>query len=491
MPERSPTEAACTDGLGAAVAMLLPALEEFLAFEGPDLAAQRSRWLERLSERLPETGHGAEAVLTCLREVVVPHGLRVGSPGFCGWVTTMPTAVPVAAHLAGMVAASQRWWATPGNFLEQQALTWLAQLLSMPGHSGCFTSGGAVANLLGLSAARQHACERLGIDAAADGIAALAEPRVYASSNVHNVVRRALGVLGLGRASLHSIPTAPGNTLDLVALARMLKDDRAFGRTTVAVALSAGDVNTGAVDPIDAIRELAHAHNVWVHVDGAYGGFGVLDPRVRTLYGDLTQVDSFAVDPHKWLAAPIGCGAVLVRDVALLERANALGVSHYMPYQRRGAEDLGSPFDELGVGSPERGLEHSGPSRGLTVWAILKEIGIAGVRDRVARHLDCARRVADRVRDEPALELLAEPVLSICCFRYHPPDVRDTATLERWNAAIVRAVRARGLSIPSSTRVNNKLAIRPCFIGPRSTVSDADTLVDEVLAVAPNVSPLK
>lgn len=477
-------EAARTDELAATVARVMPALEAFLRFEGSDLAARRSAWRAVLEAPLPEHGAGADAVLARIADTVVPHGLRAGAPGFCGWITTMPAVVPAVAAFAASLATPQRWWVSPGNFLEGQALRWLATLLGLPaGFAGSFTSGGAVANLVALAAARQHAGERRGVDPSADGMAGLPAPRVYATEGVHHVVVRALGVLGLGRRALRRVPADRRGNPDMAVLRQWLDDDAGAGCTPVAVVATAGDAATGAIDPVDEMRAIAHARDVWLHVDGAYGGFGVLDARVRPRIGDLARVDSFVVDPHKWLAVPAGCGAVLVRDPRLLARALAMAPADYVPHVRRGDGDPDSAFDELGEGSPEHGLDHTAPARGVAVWAALAELGAAGLRARVARHLDCARRVAERVRAAEALELLAEPVLSICCFRYRPPHIRDQGTLERLNAAIVRGVRARGRVVPSTARVRNKLAIRPCFIGPRSTLADADALVDEVLAV--------
>jgi aromatic-L-amino-acid decarboxylase len=477
-------ELARTDRFSESVARVLGPIEEFLRFEGRDPAAQRSRWMPLLDEPLPERGHGANAVLEALADVVIPYGSRVGAPGFSGWVTTMPSIVPAVAGFAGSIATPQRWWVSPGNFLEVLAIRWLAELLGLSRNvGGTFTSGGAVANLVCLGAARQNAGERIGADPSADGAAAIPSPRVYAPASVHRVVTRALAILGLGARCFRPIPCDGKRIPILSELERAIDADIAQGATPVAVVASAGDVHTGAIDPIDDMRAVAHARGVWLHVDGAYGGFGVLDERVRPLFGDLTRVDSLAVDPHKWLAVPVGCGAALVRDVGVLERAFAIERADYVKFERRGDSDPGSPFDELGDGSPDVTVDHSAPCRGLTVWAALKELGAAGMRDRVARHLDCARRVAALVQAHDDLELLSEPVLSICCFRYHPPAIRDTATLERLNEAIAKEVRARARAVPSTTRVNGKLAIRPCFIGPRTELEDADALVEEVLAV--------
>jgi aromatic-L-amino-acid decarboxylase len=149
------------------------------------------------------------------------------------------------------------------------------------------------------------------------------------------------------------VPVDARRQPDLRALERCLDEDLAAGRTPVAVVASAGDVNTGNVDPIDAMREIAHARGVWLHVDGAYGGFGVLDPRVAPLYGDLTKIDSFAVDPHKWMAVPVGCGAGFVRDGGLLARSLTLEPAAYVEMAPTGSGDVRSPFDERGEGNPD------------------------------------------------------------------------------------------------------------------------------------------
>jgi aromatic-L-amino-acid decarboxylase len=446
----------------------------------------RSRWLPALDGMLPATGIGRDAVLAELAELVVANGLRTGHPGFSGWVTTMPTDVGVAADLAQAVAVPQRWWATAGNFVDDLAMRWLMALLGFPaGFSGTFTAGGSTANLLGLGAARQHAGERLGLDPARDGNDGLIEPRVYCSTATHHVVGRALGVLGLGRRNLREIALDRHGTIDIALLQFALDEDAAAGRTPVAIVCCAGDVNLGRIDPIADMARIARERGIWLHVDGAYGGWGVLDDRVRERYGDVSMYDSFAIDPHKWLAAPVGTGATIVRDADILARAFEVQTGAYdrerqVPY---GTGDTGSPFDELGLGTPDFGVDFSAPARGLAVWAILREIGSIGVRERIVRHNDCARHVAARARASGELQLLAEPVLSICCLRYRPSGWSDEGRLDALNEAILRGIRARGRAVSSSTRVDGRFAIRPCFINPRSTLADAEALVEEILGV--------
>lgn len=478
-------DAAGTDDLVSAVEALLPALGRFQQFLGPDPAAARSAWLPLVDRPLPRVGEGREAVLRDLRDVIIGHGLRLGHPGFSGWVTTAPSDIAVAADLAQTVAVPQKWWATPGNFVDHLAIRWLIELLGFPDSAvGTFTSGGSTANLVGIGAARQYAGERLGLHPSLDGVADMAEPRVYCSTQTHHVVSRALGVLGMGRRNLIEIPVDAGGTIDLDLLQQALDADAGAGCTQVAVVGCAGDVNTGLVDPLGDLAGISRDRGIWFHVDGAYGGWGLLDERARERYGDPAQYDSFAIDPHKWLAAPVGTGAAIVRDEGVLGRAFTIEPGDYDRVRDTDstAGDPGSPFDVLGLGTPDWGVDFSTPARGLPVWAILREMGSDGVRDRIVRHIDCARRVADRARETRDLELLSEPMLSIACFRFHPEGRDDEAALDDLNQAILERTRARGRVITSTTRVNGRLALRPCFINPRSTLADADALVDEVLA---------
>ena len=478
------TELARIDRLTEALERVLPSLETFLRFEKPTGAARRSVWLPEVDEALPAQGIGADEVLRLLDELIIANGLPVGHPGFTGWVTTAPTTITATAALVGAFAAPQRWWVHPANSIEDVATRWLGELLSLPAtFQGVFVSGGAVANLVSLAAARQHAGERLGLDISRDGIGALPSPRIYTTTQVHDVVGRAAGILGIGRDNVRHVAADQARRPDLDALARAIDADIAAGATPVAVVASAGDVNTGLIDPLDAMRTIAHDRGVWFHVDGAYGALGILDERVRARYGDIARIDSLAVDPHKWLATPVGTGAAFVRDPDLLGRALAVHRGDYVHYNPTIGTDPGSPFDESGVGSLDFGVDFSTPSRGLAVWALLKEVGADGIRARIGKDLDCARRVAEHARREPELELLAEPELSICCFRYRPAGWTDEARLDDLNDRIVHEVRARGRAIPSATRVNDRLAIRPCFINPRGGLADADALVAEVLSV--------
>lgn len=508
-------EASRLAGLGEALAHLVPALERFLRFQDPLPAAGPVGWEAALAESLPEEGAGLEAVLDLLCRVVIPGGLPTGAPGFCGWVTTAPTLAPAVAALAAALAGPQRRWVTAFNFLEALSLDWLRQLFGLPpDFQGIYVSGGAVANLVGLAAARQWAGERRGVDPARDGAALLPAPRIYASAEVHHVVHRAAAILGLGREAVVALPTGPDLTLDVAALRDCLRADRARGCTPVAVVASAGTVATGAVDPLAAVAAVCQEEGVWLHVDGSYGLPGMLDPAVAHLFRGLEAAHSIAVDPHKWLAVPVGCGAAFVRDAGVLRRTFALPGATYL--HTAGGPDPGrtpvhdpgpgptptpdvtlvsypapppggigfSPFHGLGYPFLEYGPELSAPSRGVLVWAVLKEIGAAGLRERVRRHNAFARHLAALVEASPVLELLAPVTLSICCFRYVPPALRGRVgaepLLDRLNRAVLARVQARGRAVPSGTLVRGHFAIRACFINPRTTLADVEALAEEV-----------
>jgi aromatic-L-amino-acid decarboxylase len=295
---------------------------------------------------------------------------------------------------------------------------------------------------------------------------------------VHHVVSRAAAVLGLGRRAIASIAVDATQSMDLDHLREALEADRAKGILPVALVASAGTVNTGAIDPIDQMAEIASRYDTWLHIDGAYGLFGALDPRVAPLFRGLERADSAAVDPHKWLAAPMGCGAAFVRDRALLGRAFTTEPAEYLE-GAVGTSEVQSSFDDLGEPYHHFGVEHSAPSRGVQVWAILKEIGAEGIRERVIRHNDFARHLASRVEEDDRFELLAAPTLSICCFRYRSPQMEETE-LDELNAEIARRLHADGRYVPSTTRVAGKLAIRPCYINPRTSLAEVDGLADRV-----------
>jgi aromatic-L-amino-acid decarboxylase len=466
--------------VGASVGRVGAALDEFLRFEHRDAMSRYDEWSATLDGPLPARGVGADAVLAELERDVIPNGMRLCEPGFWGWIVTGPGTVPVAAQLAAAVASPARYTMTAFNRLEALSLDWLAELCGLlPQMKGIYSSGGSVANLVALGAARQWALEQAGIDPAADGLGAT-RLALYASAEAHHTVQRAAGVLGLGRHSVRHIATDQHQRLDCSALDAALAADVAAGVLPVCVVATAGTTNTGAIDPLRAAGELAREYGAWFHVDGAYGLPGVLDERVTHLYDGLELADSAIVDPHKWLGAPVGIAATFIRDRSILHRAFTQEPASYLEGAFADPADVQASLDSIGVPYADFGVELSAPARGVVVWSILRELGRDGVRARICFDNDLARQLAARARASERLELLAEPVLSICCLRYCNDAVAD---LDALNAALLRRLIRETPYLPSSTLVNGRFALRPCFINARTEPVHVDGFADAIIRI--------
>lgn len=464
--------------LGSSVGRVGAALDEFLRFAHGDAMARHADWSATFDGPLPAQGVGADGVLGELERDVIPNGMRLCEPGFWGWIVTGPGTVAVAAQLAAMVASPARYTMTAFNRLEALSLEWLGELCGLSAQmKGIYSSGGSVANLVALGAARQWALEQAGIDPAAEGLGTQ-RLALYASTEAHHTVQRAAGILGLGRHSVRHITTDRHQRLDPAALEAALASDRGAGILAVCVVATAGTTNTGAVDPLRAAGELAREYGAWFHVDGAYGLPGSLDERVTHLYDGLELADSAIVDPHKWLGAPVGIAATFVRDRSILHRAFTQEPAPYLEGAFADPADVQVSLDSIGVPYADFGVELSAPARGVVVWSILRELGREGVRARIRFDNDLARQLAARARASDRLELLAEPILSICCLRYRNDAVAD---LDALNAALLRRLIRETSYLPSSTVVNGCFALRPCFINARTEPVHVDGFADAIV----------
>jgi len=471
-----------TGDLRSLLAQVGAGLDQYLKFEHPDAQHPGQAWREHLNIALPREGIGIQRVVDELVTQIIPNGSAVPRPGFCSFITTGGTTASAVASTAASVASPQRYGLTAFNFLEALSLEWLAEMFGLKAMQGVYSSGGSVANLLALGAARQSAFERIGRDPAADGVDR--RVAVYASTEAHHTIQRSAGVLGVGRRAVRAIACDAQGRMRVDALQRALDDDARSGVLPLAIVANAGTTNTGAIDPLRAIAEVAQARSIWFHVDGAYGLPGMLDERVAPLYAGLEHADSVIVDPHKWLGASVGVAATFVRDRELLRRAFTQEPADYLEgaIEQAGSTEpsIEHSMDDFGVPYYDFGVELSAPSRGVVVWALLREIGVEGVAARVKRHNAMAAHVAELAREHPNLELLLEPCLSICCFRYVAPNVSD---LDLLNQRLHRRLTRGNQCMPSTTRVNGHLALRPCFIGARSELSHARALVADVLRI--------
>lgn len=457
-------------------------LDAFLRFEHGDALQPGHRWQRQLDLPLPRHGVGIDCVTQELMKHVIPNGSPVVRPGFSSFITTGAASVATLASTAAGVAAPQRYLLTAFNFLEELSLKWLAEMCGIASMQGVYSSGGSVANLLALGAARQSTFEGVGRDPAATGVDR--PVAIYATSEAHHTVQRSAGVLGLGRQAVRLVACDSRGRMRVDELRLAIARDRKAGVLPMAIVANAGTTNTGSIDPLRTIGEIARESGIWFHVDGAYGLPGILDERVAPLYDGLALADSAIVDPHKWLGASVGVAATFVRDREILRRAFTQEPADYLEgaIEQEGASPtvFDHSLDDFGVPYYDFGVELSAPSRGVVVWALIREIGVEGMAQRIRRHNDMARHIA-RVADEhPHLELLQEPTLSICCFRYVSPEVAD---LDRLNERLHRRLVRENRNMPSTTRVNGQLALRPCFVGARAHVEHAQSLIDDVLRI--------
>jgi aromatic-L-amino-acid decarboxylase len=481
----APDEPAEVARLGELLARLAPTLDAFLADPGDTgFAPYVPGTVPSEAASLPDEGAGADATVDELR-LAVEHGSRMSAPGWLGFITTGPSTVPAIAATAAAAAGGQRYTLHAFNALERTGLRWLADLCGLPeGVTGVFSSGGSTANLLALGAARQAAYERLGHDVSEDGLPAGVRGRIYASTAAHRTIHRSAAVLGLGRGGVVEVPVDPDGRMVTDELEAALARDARDGILPVAVVAIAGVTDTGSVDRIDRVGEIARRFGAWLHIDGAYGLVANASPRLRPLFAGVEEADSWIVDPHKWLATTLGVGATFVRDEELLTRAFAEGEAAYLEGSFSPDDvQATSQFDVMAGRWADQGIELSAPPRGVIVWALLREIGRQGVIARVERHVAFARAVADEAEAHPRLELLMEPQLSIACFRYVPSRAMSAASLDELNGRILERLRAETAIAPSSTRVGGRFAIRPCFINPRTTQGEVRELVDAVVRI--------
>lgn len=475
-------ERAETANIERLVARIGAGLDRFLRFDHPDALQSEATWREQLDVPLPREGVGIDQVVADLVERVIPYGSAVPKPGFTSFITTGATSAAVLATTAAGIASPQRYGLTAFNLLEDVSLRWLATMCRVGHLQGVYSSGGSVANLLALGAARQHAFERIGHDPGASGVHR--PVCVYASAETHHTIQRAAGVLGIGRRAIRPIDCDREGRMRVDALRAAVAADREAGILPMAIVANAGTTNTGAIDPLRPIGDVARENGIWLHVDGAYGLPGILDDRIRHLYDGLELADSVIVDPHKWLGASVGVAATFVRDRQLLYRAFTQEPADYL--EGAIAQDPGSParfehsLDDFGAPYYDYGVELSAPCRGVVVWAMIREIGVDGMAERIRRHNDMAAYIANAAREHPNLELLREPVLSICCFRYVAPGIAD---LDAFNRQLHRQLIRGNENMPSTTQVDGRLALRPCFLGARTHQAHAEALLADVLRI--------
>lgn len=423
---------------------------------------------------LPQAGQDADSLLNEFTSKVAAYPFGNGHPRFFGWVNSPPAIIGVFAEA---FAAAMNPSCAGGNhaaiYVERQVLDWFKRLIGFPenGSMGLLVSGGSMASLTGLAVARHVKLPAV----RKEGMQNLQRRAVaYMSAEGHSCIRKALELLGFGSDNIRSIPVDDALQMQVPQLDEAIRRDLESGNLPVVVVASAGTASTGAIDPLPEIREVCRRHGVWFHVDAAYGGPAILTTRYKNALSALRDADSLALDPHKWLYVPVEAGLSLVRDGAAMRDAFSL-VPPYIRTEGNSAGVLGLPWFS------EYGFQQTRGFRALKVWMALKFHGVDGYTASIERDLALADWLAERVRQCGDLQLMAEPSLSIVCFRFAPPAMRDDEEkLNQFNKRLLEAVQLGGEAFLSSTTINGAFCLRACVINHRSTEQDIDFLVAHV-----------
>jgi aromatic-L-amino-acid/L-tryptophan decarboxylase len=429
-----------------------------------------------LNGPLPEEGSDPEALLDAAARLIPDHSLFNGHPRFFGYITSSPAPIGMLADLLASAVNPNvgGWLLSPAaSEVEGQTVRWIAELIGYPPDcGGLLVSGGNMANFVCFFAARVAGAPW---DVRAAGVNDGTRPRLrcYGSAETHTWIQKAADLAGLGTEAIRWIPTDDRQRMDVAALAAQLTADKAAGDHPLVVVGTAGSVSTGAVDPLGEIAALCREHGVWFHVDGAYGGFAAAVPEAPPDLRALAAADSVAVDPHKWLYAPLEAGCALVRDAEALRRA----FSYHPPYYH---------FDERATNYVDFGPQNSRGFRALKVWLALRQAGASGYRRMIADDIALSRAMADAIAAHPALELVTQD-LSIATFRYVPPDLgaslsaEATAYLDDLNRALLDALQRGGEAFVSNAIVSGRYVLRACIVNFHTTLADVQA-VPEIVA---------
>jgi glutamate/tyrosine decarboxylase-like PLP-dependent enzyme len=456
---------------------------------GHDLVNRIADWLERMPEGpvthdetpaavrraldadrgLPESGADAGALLDDAAELLFRHSLFNGHPRFFGYITSSPAPIAMLGDLlASAVNANVGAWrlSPMATEIEAQTIRWLAELIGVPRDcGGLLVSGGNMANFVGFLAARAARAEFV----RSAGLHASAPLRVYASSETHTWIQKAADLFGLGTDAIRWIPADAHQRMDVVLLERQIVADREHGDVPLLVAGTAGTVSTGAVDPLAAIAAICKRQDVWFHVDGAYGAVAARVPGAPDDLRALAQADSIAVDPHKWLYAPLEAGCAIVRRPGDLLRAFS-----YHPAYYHFDQDVTNYFDW--------GPQNSRGFRALKVWLALRQVGSSGYLQMIGDDIRLSQHLHALVQQHPDFEAMTQH-LSIATFRYVPrdralpPAPETEAYLDRLNEDLLARVERSGDAFLSPAMVNGRFALRACIVNFRTSRADIEALL--------------
>ncbi len=427
---------------------------------------------------IPEEPSAPSRVYREFQDHIFPYSLGCPHPRFWGWYMGNGT---IMGALADFMAATMNSNLGGGHhsaiMVEQQVINWMKDVVGFPeGASGLLVSGGSMANIVGLTVARNSMVDW---DIRKEGIPPDRKRlTIYASTEAHSCNQKGVEQLGLGSDNLRKIPVRDDYTMDLEQLQAAIEADRQNGCQGICVIASSGTVNTGAIDDLNGIADICEKHQLWFHIDGAIGGIAMLSDQVKPRLEGIERADSIALDLHKWLHIPFEAACVLVKEEAFHRESFSL-IPAYLEQDGGGMASGGHWYSEYG-------LQLSRGFRALKVWMTMKEHGSRRLGRMISRNVEQAQYLGRLIESSSDLELVAPIGLDIVCYRFNPGGM-DSQSLNRVNRRILAELQENGIAAPSFTTLHETYCIRVAIANHRSRYEDFDLLVNETIRIGKSV----
>ena len=425
---------------------------------------------------LPEKGTGERETYQIFKENILNFSLTHIKPNF--WGVVAGTGSPYGMLVEMLVGGVNNLMAAKpgiGGYIHEQVIEWIKELLEYPAEAGgILVNGGSEANFTALAVARNAKAAR---DMKKEGVHGQPQRMVlYCSDQAHECIERSVELLGLGNEALRWIPTNNDHSMNLNKLIKQIKQDRYSGYHPFCVIGTAGTTNNGAFDDFKALREIANQENMWFHVDGAFGSWLKLSVTHKHLSDGIELADSLAVDLHKWISMPYGIGCTLVRDKKAHFKTFVYG--HEAEYIKSG-QDLG---DDQITSPHNLALALSRNNLNLKAYMLLRAYGREMYSGLVQQNLDQIKYFSGLIEANSSLELMAPVISNVVCFRYNPGGL-GKEYLDSLNQGILQKIWEINFWIISDTHVKDQYMLRVCNVNNRTTKSDFDELVSDILRI--------